>query len=246
MPRKARDLSKPETKDVTIRGVMFTVAEFPEHEAELYDDFYHEHGGQQLDLDRQMLSVRVDQIPQSKVIALVAQKLEPIEIRFQAREAVYKEKRGEVSPVEVDEFAKENAVDVSAFREMSEDDLFESMLELAAEIDPLKDRMRHASRDMDFEKAIRLGAEVRAQSGEILGRLEAIKFDFCHTLATERKLTEMSLDEWRLGATKADKEAASLVVNTGKKFLTRSVRSKAQSVPTPTPSEEKSSGSQAN
>lgn len=220
MPRKARDLSKPETKDVTIRGVTFALAEFPEHEAELYDDFYQVHGGQQLDLDRQMLSVRADQIPQSKVVSLLMEKLEPLEAKLAAREEVYKETQ-----------------DLK---------LFDEMLEMAGEIDALKERMRSTTRDFDFEKTIRLGAEVRAQSGEILERLESIKFDFCHTLATDRKLTEMSLTEWQTGATKADKEAASLVVGVGKGFTTRSTRSKAQSVPTPTPSAEKSSASQAN
>lgn len=246
MPRKARDMSKPETKDVTIRGVTFAVAEFPEHEAEMYDDFYHEHGGQQVDLDRQMLSVRADQIPQSKVVALLMDKLEPIEERYTVREMARQEKRGDISPEAVQEYAKENKVDFAPYREMPEDDLFDEMLELAAEIDALKERMRSTTRDFDFEKAIRLGAEVRVQSGEILKRLEAIKFDFCHTLAQERKLTEMSFDEWRSGATKADKDGASEVVNVGKGFTTRLTRSKARNEPTPKPSEEKSSVSQAN
>ncbi len=220
MPRKARDLSKSETEDVTLRGVPFAVAEFSELEAELYDDFYHEHGGQQLDLDRQMLSVRADQIPQSKVVALLMQKLEPLEGKLAAREEVY--------------------------LETQDPKLFDEMLELAGEIDALKERIRSSTRDFDFEKAIRLGAEVRAQTDEILGRLETIKFEFCHTLATDRGQTEMSIDEWRTGATKADKEAAIEVVGVGKGFTTRFKRSKAQSKPTPTPSEEKSSVSQAN
>ena len=220
MARKARDMSKPETKDVTVRGVTFALAEFPEHEAELYDDFYQVHGGQQLDLDRQMLSVRADQIPQSKVVALLMDKLGPLEAKLAAREKVYKETQ--------------------------DGKLFDEMLELAAEIDALKDRMRSSTRDFDFEKAIRLGAEVQVQTGEILERLETIKFEFCHTLATDRKLTEMSLTEWQTGATKADKESSSILVNVGKGFTTRSVRSKAQTEPTPTPSAEKSSVSQAN
>lgn len=220
MARKARDLSKPETKDVTIRGVTFTVAEFPEHEAELYDDFYQVHGGQQLDLDRQMLSIRADQIPKSKVAERLLRERDPVEKKLAAREEVYKETR--------------------------DPKLFDEILELTGEIDVLEERMRSSTRDFDFEKAIRLGAEVQVQTGEILERLETIKFEFCHTLATDRKLTEMSLTEWQTGATKADKESSSILVNVGKGFTTRSVRSKAQAEPTPTPSAEKSSVSQAN
>lgn len=184
--RPAAQPKKPEPTHATVRDATFVLAEFVTDDAELYDAYYAEHGGQELSFELQMLRVRYEQVPSNRVVEFLEGELKPLLLRLEARKKVYAETRDPA--------------------------LFDEIVSLSEQVDALQARVQTALKDFDFERFFRLRGELQGENVRLRVRLADLRLGFCHRLAVSRGLTALTPETWREGATSADREAAEAVV----------------------------------
>lgn len=195
---------------VMVNAVEFKLAEFTEETAEFYDTYYRDNGGQQLDLKRRTLQAEEEKLPKSTIIDVLNKKIIPLRKELRDLEKSY-----QAEPTE---------------------EVFDRMLELAAEIDPLEDRARKAVQYTDYEKVMPEVARIEKAVEQLNDDLLNLRLNFCHALATRNGQTAETLERWQERATEADRRAAVDFVGKARRYLALGRALNPPSEPKTTPS----------